>query len=76
MSHNHTLQTNQRHPFCRCGVFEKSRNHFFLACPLYSLDRLRYLPANLDNLTSNDLLFGCENQSDEFNDTGVFETVW
>ena len=57
-------------PFCRCGVFE-SRNHFFFACPLSSdsLDRLRYLPANLDNLTSNDLLFGCENQSDEFNES-------
>ena len=36
---------------------------------IYSLDRLRYLPANLDNLTSNDLLFGCENQSDEFNES-------
>ena len=45
------------------------RNHFFFACLLYSLDRLRYLPANLDNLTSNDLLFGCENQSDEFNES-------
>ena len=55
-------------PFCRCCVFE-SRNHFFFTCPLYSLDRLRYLPANLDNLTSNDLLFGCENQSDEFNES-------
>ena len=52
-------------PFCRCGVFD----HFFFACPLYSFDRLRYLPANLDNLTSNDLLFGCENQSDEFNES-------
>ena len=27
-------------PFCRCGVFE-SRIHFFFACPIYSLDRLR-----------------------------------
>ena len=55
-------------PFCRCGVFE-SRNHFFFACPLYSLDRLRYLLVNFDNLTSIDLLFGCENQSDEFNES-------
>ena len=53
-------------PFCWFGVFE-SRNHFFFACPLNSLDR--YLPANLDNLTSNDLLFGCENQSDELNES-------
>ena len=36
-------------PFCRCGVFESS-NHFFFACPLHSLDRLRYLLANFDNL--------------------------
>ena len=43
-------------PIYRCGVFE-SRNHFFFTYPLYSLDRLRYLPANLDNLTSYDLLF-------------------
>ena len=61
-------------PFCRCGVF-LSRNHFFFACPLYSLNRLRYLPTNLDNLTSNDLLFGCKNQSDEFNESLFFLKV-
>ena len=55
-------------PFCPRGVFE-SRNLFFFACLLYSLDRLRYLPANLNNLTNNDLLFGCKNQSDEFNES-------
>ena len=41
----------------------------FLACPLYSLDRLRYLPANLDNLTSNALLFAREIQTDELNES-------
>ena len=55
-------------PFCLYGLFE-SRNHSFFACPLCSLDRLRYLPANLDNLTSNYRLFGCENQTDEFNES-------
>ena len=47
-------------PSCQFGDFE-SRSHFFFACPLYSLDRLGHLPANLDNLTSNYFLFGCEN---------------
>ena len=50
-------------PFCRYGY------RFFFACPLYSLDRLRHLPVNLDNLTSNNLLYGCENQTDEFNES-------
>ena len=51
-----------------CGDLE-SCNHFFSACPLYSLDRLRYLPANLDNLTSNAILFGCQNKTNEFNES-------
>ena len=57
-------------PFC---VVTESRNHFFSACPLYSLDRLRYLQANLDNLTSNAILFGCENQTNEFNESLFLE---
>ena len=42
---------------------------FSLTRPLYSLDRLRYLPANIDYLTSNGLLLGCENQSDDFDES-------
>ena len=44
-------------------------NIIFFVCSLYSLDRPRYLQAILDNLTSNDFLFRCENQTDEFKES-------
>ena len=44
-------------------------NIIFFACQLYSLDRPRYLQAIFDNLTSNDFLFRCGNQTDEFKES-------
>ena len=47
-------------PSCRCGGFEsRTCNHFFFAGPLYSLDR---------QLTNNVRLFGCEIQTEDFNE--------
>ncbi|MEW8544911.1 MAG: reverse transcriptase family protein [Candidatus Thiodiazotropha sp.] len=47
-------------PSCSCGGFE-SVHHFFFACPKYSIQRNRYLPDDLHNFTTHDLLFGKEN---------------
>ena len=48
-------------PTCQCGGFESSY-HFFV-CPIFVGARSRYLPANLNNLTTSDLLFGMENKN-------------
>ena len=41
-------------PTCQCGGFESSY-HFFFICPIFVDARTRYLPANLNNLTTRDI---------------------
>lgn len=47
-------------PSCLCGGFD-SAAHFFFTCPRYSIPRNRYLPNDLHNYTTHELLFGKEN---------------
>ena len=54
-------------PTCQCGGFESSY-HFFFVCPIFVDARSRYLPANLNNLTTRDLLFGMENKTNHENE--------
>ena len=54
-------------PTCQCGGFESSY-HFFFVCPIFVGARSRYLPANLNNLTTRDLLFGIENKTNHKNE--------
>ena len=54
-------------PTCQCGGFESSY-HFFFICPIFVDARTRYLPANLNNLTIRDLLFGMENKTNHENE--------
>ena len=54
-------------PTCQCGGFESSY-HFFFVCPIFVGARSRYLPANLNNLTTRDLLFGMENKTNHENE--------
>lgn len=49
-------------PSCTCGEFE-SVYHFFFQCPKYATARARYLPANIDDFTTRDFLFGSENKT-------------
>ena len=53
-------------PSCLCGGFE-STYHYFFKCPNYSLIRSRYLPNNLNEFSTNDLLFGQPNLSETDN---------
>ena len=53
---------------CTCGEFE-SAYHFFFKCTNYSLARSRYLPNNLNELNTNDLLCGLSNVPDYENAT-------
>ena len=53
-------------PSCSCGGFE-STYHYFFKCPNYSIIRSRYLPNNLNEFSTNDLLFGQPNLSETDN---------
>ena len=48
-------------PSCICGGFE-SPHHFLFVCSIYNAARNRYLPNNLMNYSTHDLLFGKENE--------------
>ena len=53
-------------PSCQCGEFE-SAAHFLFNCPIYTNERQTYLPNNLRTFKTKDLLFGCENASEQDN---------
>ena len=53
-------------PSCQCGEFE-SAAHFLFNCPIYTNERQTCLPNNLRTFTTKDLLFGCENASEQDN---------
>ena len=53
---------------CSCGSYE-STYHFFFQCPNYSQIRNRYLPNNLNDLNTNDLLHGKSNLTETENET-------
>ena len=54
-------------PTCQCGGFESS-DHFFFVCPIFVDARSRYLPANLNNFTTGDLLVGMVNKTNHENE--------
>ena len=53
---------------CSCGGFE-SNYHYLFTCPKYANHRNRYLPYNLQNYSTNDLLCGKENLSEHDNES-------
>ena len=55
-------------PSCSCGGFE-SVYHFFFECPNYADIRTRYLPNNLKDLNTNQLLCGIPNATVTDNET-------
>ena len=54
-------------PSCLCGGFE-SAHHFLFTCPRFAASRNTYLPRNLHNYSTRDLLFGCESKTDQQNE--------
>ena len=59
-------------PTCQCGGFESSYHYFFI-CSIFVDARTRYLPANLNNLTTRDLLFGMENKTNHENEALIMK---
>ena len=55
-------------PSCICGGFE-SPYHFLFVCSRYNAVRNRYLPNNLMNYFTHDLLFGKKNEPVPDNET-------
>ena len=60
-------------PSCTCVEFE-SAYHFFFKCTNYSLARSRYLPNNLNEFNTNDLLCGLSNVPD-YENASLFSKV-
>ena len=58
----------QRADFVKFSSYE-STYHFFFQCPNYSQIRNRYLPNNLNDLNTNDLLHGKSNLTETENET-------
>ena len=54
-------------PACACGGFE-SAHHFLFTCPRFAAARNTYLPRNLHNYSTRDLLFGSESKSHQQNE--------
>ena len=54
-------------PSCACGGLE-SAHHFLFICPRFAATRNTYLPRNLHNYSTRDLLFGSESKSDQQNE--------
>ena len=55
-------------PSCLCGGFE-SAYHFLFVCPRFAAARNSYLPSNIHNYSTRDLLFGCECKTNQQNET-------
>ena len=55
-------------PTCQCGAFESSY-HYLFVCPRYANVRERYLPENLNNYTTRDLLQGIQTNTVQENET-------
>ena len=55
-------------PSCLCGGFE-SAYHFLFVCPRFAAAKNSYLPSNLHNHSTRDLLFGCESKTNQQNET-------
>ena len=55
-------------PTCQCGAFE-SPYHYLFVCPRYANVRERYLPENLNNYTTRDLLQGVQTNTVQENET-------
>ena len=55
-------------PTCQCGAFESSY-HYLFVCPRYANVRERYLPENLNNYTTRDLLQGVQTNTVQENET-------
>ena len=58
---------------CSCGGYE-STYHFIFKCPNYSQIRNRYLPNNLNDLNTNDLIHGKSNLSETENESSSFKS--
>ena len=55
-------------PSCQCGAFASSYYYLFV-CPRYTNVRERYLPENLNNYTTRDLLQGVQTNTVQENET-------
>ena len=62
------LKKIKKDPSCSCGDFE-SVYHLFFQCPNYADIRTRYLPNNLKDLNTNQLLCGMPNATVTDNET-------